>query len=80
MPHEEGIRATLIGPEQVGTGEVLAGITAPTFSALLCAPVLELADRRDLHSRDQFGRSGPNPDWGTTKSPQDGTQGDNSLE
>src|SRR6266446_5527689 len=51
---EEGLRAVLIGPTKVGAGEVLSGITAPTFSAfLLHAPVLELVDRRDLHSRDR---------------------------
>jgi len=53
----------------------LNGSTAPTFSAT-CAPVLELADSRDLHSRglvDRRGpsldRRGPSPLWGTNFSP-----------
>jgi hypothetical protein len=50
VPYEEGFRAALDGPKKVGTGETLTGVTAPTFSAT-CAPVLELVDSRDLHSR-----------------------------
>jgi hypothetical protein len=62
---EEGFRAALNGPNQVGAGETLSGVTAPTFSAFLQrGPVLELADRRDLHSRD-LGRPGPIPGWAT---------------
>jgi hypothetical protein len=54
----------LIGPEQVGTGEVVTGITVPTIS-FSCAPVLELADRRGLQPRAHSGRPGPIPGWGT---------------
>ncbi len=50
VPYEEGCRAALDGPKEVGAGESLNGSTAPTFSAA-CAPVLELVDSRDLHSR-----------------------------
>ena len=49
---EEGFRVALDDPDKVGTVEVLTGVTVPTFNALY-APVLELADRRDLHSRDR---------------------------
>lgn len=63
---EEGRRAALEGPKKVGAGETLTGVTAPTSSfSLQHAPVLELVDRRDLHSRVRRGRSGSNPDWGT---------------
>ena len=41
----------------------MAGVTAPTIS-FACAPVLELADRRDLQSRAHSGRPGPIPGWG----------------
>lgn len=63
---EEGSRAALIGPDKAGAGEVLAGITVPAFSAFICAPVLELADRRGLQPRAHSGRPGPIPGWGTT--------------
>lgn len=62
---EECSRAALIGPNKAGAGEVLSGITAPAISAFLHAPVLELVDRRDLHSRDPKGRPGSIPGWGT---------------
>src|ERR1700722_7559131 len=68
---EEGVRATLIGPNKGGTGEVLSGITAPTFSAFDCAPVLELAYRRGLHPRAILWLMGPNPIRGTTFSPDE---------
>jgi len=58
----------LDGPKKVGTGEVLEGVTVPTFSATR-APVLELADRRGLQPRAHSGRPGPIPGWGTTTNP-----------
>ena len=61
--HEEDIRAALDGPKKVGAGETLSGVTAPTSG--LRAPVLELADRRDLHSRAHSGLPGSIPGWGT---------------
>ena len=67
--HEEGVRAMLNGPNKVGTGEVLGGITAPTFSAFLRPPVLELADRRGLQPRAHSGRPGSIPGWGTIFTP-----------
>jgi hypothetical protein len=48
----EGFGAALDGPEKIGVGEDLTALTTPISSALLNAPVLELVDRRDLHSRD----------------------------
>src|SRR5437868_3887176 len=63
MRHEEGLRAAPDGPKKVGTGEVVAGITVPA-SGLACAPVLELADRRDLQSRAHSGYPGSIPGWG----------------
>jgi len=63
--NEEGPGAALNGPNKAGAGETLRGVTAPAFSALLRAPVLELADRRDLQSRAHSGRPGPIPGWGT---------------
>ncbi len=57
----------LDGPKKVGTGETLSGVTAPTSGTR--APVLELADRRDLQSRAHSGLPGPTPGWGTTSVP-----------
>ena len=61
--NEEGFRAALDGLKKVGTGETLSGVTVPTSGTR--APVLELADRRDLQSRAHSGLPGPNPGWGT---------------
>jgi hypothetical protein len=67
---EEGLRAALIGPNKAETVEVLTGVTVSAFSAFLqYAPVLELVDRRDLHSRDRQGRPGSIPGWGTFFTP-----------
>jgi hypothetical protein len=64
--NEEGSRAALNGlKNQAGTVEVLTGITVPAFSAFLYPPVLELAVRRGLQPRAQFGRPGSIPGWGT---------------
>jgi hypothetical protein len=64
--HEEGSRAALNGlKNQAGAVAVLSGSTVPASSVLLYAPVLELVDRRDLHSRDPKGRPGSIPGWGT---------------
>src|SRR5208282_2753694 len=76
---EEDVRAALIGPDKAGTGETVTGITAPAFSALLCAPVLELADRRGLQPRAHSGRPGPIPGWGTITSAADRNRCDNST-
>jgi hypothetical protein len=46
---------------------------ATIVSAFDFAPVLELADRRDLQSRAHSRRPGPIPGWGTT-SPADGNR------
>ena len=64
---EEGIRAASDGPEKVGTGETLHGITAPISDT--CAPVSELAYERGLQPRDQSGLPGSIPGWGTKFSP-----------
>jgi hypothetical protein len=53
----------LDGPKKVGTGGTLSGATAPTSCDR--APVLELADRRDLQSRAHSGLPGSIPGWGT---------------
>jgi len=45
--HEEGFRAALIGPEQVGAASLVEA-PAPTFSAL-DPPVLEMAVRLGFH-------------------------------
>jgi hypothetical protein len=66
--HEEGHRAALDGPEKVGAGESLNGSTAPTSDNNF-APVLELVDSRDLHSRGLINHSGPTPDRGTISFP-----------
>jgi hypothetical protein len=65
IPHEEGSGVVLNGPNKVGAGETLSGVTAPTFSAFLYPPVLELADRRDLQSRARSELPGSIPGWGT---------------
>lgn len=62
---EEGVRAALDGPHKVGTARPSKTDSVPTFS-VLCAPVLELADRRDLHSRALIRRPGSSPGWGTS--------------
>lgn len=69
--HEEGVRAVLDGPEQVGTAAPAKSSTVPTFS-LLCAPVSEMADERGLQPRAHSGHPGPIPGWGTTYSPTRG--------
>jgi hypothetical protein len=56
----------LIGPNKAGTGETLRGVTVPTISALLYAPVLELADRLGLQPSAHSRRPGPIPGWGIT--------------
>ena len=68
----------LDGPNKVGAGEALDGVTAPTSSAFFCAPVLELAVRRGLQPRAQFGRPGSIPGWGNFPTPN-GNLGDNST-
>jgi hypothetical protein len=70
--HGKGSRAALNGlKNQAVTGELLSGLPVTAFSAFLQrAPVLELVDRRDLHSRDQKnGRPGSIPGWGTFFTP-----------
>ena len=74
---EEGLRAALIGPERVGTAHFDRS-PVPTFSAL-CAPVLELADRRDLQSRAHSGRPGPIPGWGIPLSPNENRDDNSTL-
>jgi hypothetical protein len=65
---EEGCRAALDGPKKEGTGDSLTRFPVPS-SGTTCAPVLELADSRDLHSRGLLDRPGPTPGWGTKFSP-----------
>ena len=69
--HGKGSRAALNGlKNQAVTGELLSGLPVTAFSAFLqCAPVLELVDRRDLHSRDPKGRPGSIPGWGISFTP-----------
>ena len=67
--YEERDRAALNGPNKVGAGETLSGITAPTFSAFDRASVLELAYRRGLHPRAILWLMGPNPIRGTFSCP-----------
>lgn len=62
--NEEDLRVALIDPSQVGAA-YFDGSPAPTFS-VLCAPVLELADRRGLQPRAHSGHPGPTPGWGIT--------------
>lgn len=66
--HEEGLGVALDGPDKAEAGECLEGFPA-SASSTVDAPVLEMADRRDLHSRDHSGRPGPIPGWGTILSP-----------
>lgn len=68
MTYEEGFRAALDSPEKVGAGESLNGSTAPTSDNDF-APVLELVDSRDLHSRGLINHLGPTPSRGTNFSP-----------
>lgn len=77
MDSEEGPRAALNGPDKVGTGDVLAGITVPTFSNH-SAPVSEVADERGLQPRAQSGHPGPNPGWGIPFCPTEVLR-DNSI-
>ena len=63
MPNEEGLRAALIGPEQVGAAHPRK-CPAPTFSAF-DPPVLEMAFRPALQAGAHFGRPGSSPGWGT---------------
>jgi len=66
--YEERFRAALDGLKEVGAGDSLSGITAPT-SITDFAPVLELVDSRDLHSRGLINHLGPTPSRGTNFSP-----------
>lgn len=74
--NEEGLRVGLNDPDQVGTAR-REQLPVPTFGAI-CAPVLELADRRDLQSRAHSGLPGPIPGWGIPPSPNR-NQEDNST-
>ena|SRR2546427_10055039 len=68
VPYEEGARAALDSPEKVETAGSLDGITVSTSDNDF-APVLELVDSRDLHSRGLINHSGPTPDRGTISFP-----------
>src|ERR1022692_1446641 len=61
--HEEGFRVALDDPHKAGTARC-RGPSVPTSSDFDCAPVLELADRRDLHSRAASRHSGSDPRLG----------------
>jgi hypothetical protein len=64
LTHEKRFGVALDDPNQVGTAR-FDGPPVPT-SGVTWPPVLELADRRDLHSRDPMGRPGPIPGGGTS--------------
>ena len=65
--HEEGSRAALDSPKQVGAATRVNVSAAPISGP--CAPVLELADGRGLQPRAHSGRPGSIPGWGTTFTP-----------
>ena len=52
---------------------------ATIVSAFDFAPVLELADRRDLQSRAHSGRPGPIPGWGIPLSPNENRDDNSTL-
>lgn len=71
---EESRRATLIGPERVGTAYSDRS-PVPTFSAF-DPPVLEMANGSALQADAHFGLPGSIPGWGK---PPNRNQEDNST-